>query len=1572
MDPTENNNELTLDDLQKQFLSWENIDKDRLNLWVGEATSYFNNRLHSFSEAWAAAQGLKSLLTELKAIQSSVASHGSPAPTPDEGVEAFMRVAGLIGSQEELLKIAIGVLSEELLKCKPEDAFLEQLARMTNTVRTKPGMAREWLTIGKLEKEILNNYFSKSSSRPLPERLKAWAYVGRLREIYLSPHRQTCTNISEKLKTVDPNEFRGSDLRHLAVLINECRSAGLERHAKSLIEKMGEIITARGVQELEPMFAQGDGDKKNLAETAALIVDTLAESTSLKNWEGLAWLGKNLSPFGNSPACRRVLETTIAGKFKLTQLGQLTTNNFSLEGSDSDLRHLVVLIDSYRSAGLKNYEKFLARKVGEIIAASDDKGLKPLFSPGDGDNKRFAETAALIAGGLVNSPLSDNWGTLDFLAKSLRPFPYSQACCSVLSIIAGKLNSAQLTPLTADDIPHAFSLIDSFATLPEEASFPSSGQRVMAAVMRERVLTYIFEKIASDPELLIEADKYCRMPEGEPQNQLTGHAIPHAFPLANSFAPQSEDLLLPDSVARVVANVIGEDLYGDHIPGDPAMLIAADKYGRLAEEGRRLWLPRIAGEVHRRVENFKAKTFSNEQEEREEFNRLGDLLIRLPADGYGAAKHAIAEWGRERASRWESEGPAVSYGAVGSEVQAGKRVAEEAARLEAEKALRAQEQVRREREEAAKEALEAAEKEKRLQERAAQQKLEAIERAQEQKAEQALKEGAKEATEVEAGPAAGKTGRTEDEAVEQEQRQTTKSAEDARKQPPAAEQTEETQARQGPGNSKAAGQPQRDVNKKTEEKRRRDERAKRTADEVQRAKEDEARLKQEKANKEAAEKRVAEDAKRVQAEAVRLRRENVAREAKEAEEQSKRAVRAAAAAVKSDGNSLFVERGNLLSQCLNADPAHLDNDEAALRLDVLRYASPQLERIEGIKKDTRRRFRERTAKALVIATDHVLAPGFDAAARVNSFAQIVEALGCLGKEKDIGKPAIRKIANAMSGSDLGGLLAVNSLGLVKLADQLKQFPQLAQANDTARRIWEHFSSDELSSDVIRTEDLPEWGELLWKEQPNRKEQDQSLRREMEMVTDAESPSDEQWVKIRQMIMNRTQSVAMGGNVNEAWRKLWQAQPEDMQDACVRRPWLMMYISEEAPKEVPERYDDAREKITNAQIERRKDLVVDSIQEVAAARLGKESPKETASQVSDSDALAAEKSRKASELIHVIMDALNAPPEQAVERTRKVHKLLEHWSSADLGALVQNQDWLTAIDKFVKERANSFIDLLHMPIGDARSTRFIKVIRKWLGDNDIKDLQRSLEGELPQHIELVDLVRKFYVPHGSSLPNSMKSAQTFMLEHKENLGTYAQYSFTADVFVALKAPNKTLSSFVAEQDIVHRRQGDPKGVDELLRRTLACIRKFRDDESDFVDAMRSIEAQQRALGTGREGAIALLLGHPAATQQYVGGIPWRSEIGLRTWFKNLDNSLEQCERAQPIVEAVRDALQPTDDEALALARTEAVHSRINEWMDDESNAGFNLNDVLKEHPEWPEAIGLDKWMRMRKILLHVPV
>ncbi len=911
--------EQVLEDLQKRFFSLENNDASGLMRWTLDVTSHYEKHPPPSGEAWMAAQAFKNLLTTLKAIQRSVASHNAPAPTAEEGVKALSAVAGSIRLLPELFNRAHQFILAEFVKCAPEEAFLKHLASATEMLRTTPGHALEWQTLSGLEKEVLNNYFTESSSRSLSERLKACAYyVGRLREIGSSALDKTYQEISAELVKRKPEEFGGSDLRHLASLIDTCRSAGLSRYATPLIKMVGEIITASDAQERQPLFVHGDGSKKNFEETAVLIVGTLARSSSSNNWRALALLTESLRPFPNSSACRRILS-------------------------------------------------FIAEK---------------------------------------------------------------------------KLNSPQLGQLTTHDIRPAFSLAESFARLPEALPFADT-------------------------------DGFKRL-------------------YVEQYAKKQHDLALTRIFDRIADT------------GDLKVLVEADKYCRLSEDGQQKLLPRCADAARRMVETLKQRKFENEQEESEHIDRMVTLFTNDP-ELYRAAIPLVADWGRERDRRWQQEHAAASIEPIGekwSAAQAVKRAEEEAARLEQVKARKAEEEVTR---------------------------LAQV------KARQANEEAARLAQEK-------KIRKAEEEATRLKQESVRKAEEEAAK-------LKQAEARE--------------------------------------AKEQAVKLKH-------------ENAKQAKEEQAKLKQEKAIRQAEEAEAKSKDTVRAADDATKD--NSLFNDGGKRLSECLGVDLAHLDKTEIALYLKIVNYASPLLaSEIPGINGKGRKKFRERSEKALTDAANHILASDFDAAEKINYCTQIVEALTSLGKDR--GKSAVQSIAEAISNFSQEDVLTATSLGLFKLADQLTQ---LAEGNDVVRRVWEYFSQ-ELSSDHIKPEELSQWADFLWKTQPDKKEQDQPFDRLIEIVKNADPMPEELWKDIRQMITERKQKTKSTSNLSEDWMQLRMAQSQEVQVACSFRPWLKMYLKEDA-QPIPENYNDAKEAVEHALLESRKDLVVSSIKEHAIARLGKNFPK----------------------------------------------------------------------------------------------------------------------------------------------------------------------------------------------------------------------------------------------------------------------------------------------------------------------------------------------------------------------------
>ncbi|MES2354698.1 MAG: hypothetical protein V4568_09925, partial [Pseudomonadota bacterium] len=385
--PENEKKELTLDDYRERFFSLQSVvERQR---WTLAVISYYEKSESLSGEgALKVAQELRAELEVEKEdrallellhnhIQNSAANNGDPEHTLTEGVKVFSQVAAHIKSRSDFFKRARQAILTELEKPTHDNSILEHLALVTHTLSAKRPYV-EWLDVKRLEKETLQNLFTHSSSLSLPDRLRTWTHVGRLRALNSKLFHDTCHAIGAELQKCKPDEFSGSDLRHLAVLIDTFRSAGLEKSATSLAQRVAEIVAASDASKLTPLFAPSDGDKKNFADTAALIADTLAKSTSSDNLGAFAFLAESLHPFANSPACRHSLSYIVAVKLASPRRFLPTTNYPSDEFRDSDLRHLAVLISACRSAGLEQHAKSVIKKVGEIIAAQGAKGLGSL------------------------------------------------------------------------------------------------------------------------------------------------------------------------------------------------------------------------------------------------------------------------------------------------------------------------------------------------------------------------------------------------------------------------------------------------------------------------------------------------------------------------------------------------------------------------------------------------------------------------------------------------------------------------------------------------------------------------------------------------------------------------------------------------------------------------------------------------------------------------------------------------------------------------------------------------------------------------------------------------------------------------------------------------------------------------------------------------------------------------------------------------------------------------------------------------------------------------------------------
>ncbi|HVK54201.1 MAG TPA: hypothetical protein VM532_04135, partial [Burkholderiales bacterium] len=403
MDAPENDKtDLTLDDYREQFFSLQNAEER--TRWVLAVTSYFEKNPPPSGElAWSAVLGLsaelevekedRALLESLQShIQNSIANNSDPERALAEGVKVFSEVATRIqsksvGSRPEFLKKAHQVISTELEKRVHDGSVLEHLALVSHTLSTQLPYL-EWLHIKRLEIEALRNHFTHSSSLFLPDRLRTWNHVGRLRSLDSKLFHDTCQAMGAELQKCKPDEFSGSDLRHLVVLIDTFRSAGLGRLATTLAEKVVEIVAAVDANKLKLLFAPGDGDKKNFQETALLIAGAFTEPQLPGDWPGMALLAKSFVPFAQFGDCRRLIFRPIAEK---------------------------------------------------------------------------------------------------------------------------KLQSPELGPLAADDIPHVFSLVDSFHRMSQAFPLGSSFRR-FSDELRDDALTRVFNRIGDirDPEALIEADKHCR------------------------------------------------------------------------------------------------------------------------------------------------------------------------------------------------------------------------------------------------------------------------------------------------------------------------------------------------------------------------------------------------------------------------------------------------------------------------------------------------------------------------------------------------------------------------------------------------------------------------------------------------------------------------------------------------------------------------------------------------------------------------------------------------------------------------------------------------------------------------------------------------------------------------------------------------------------------------------------------------------------------------------------------------------------------------------------------------------
>ncbi|MES2354043.1 MAG: hypothetical protein V4568_06485 [Pseudomonadota bacterium] len=1283
----------------------------------------------------------------------------------------------------------------------------------------------------------------------------------------------------------------------------------------------------------------------------------------------------------------------------------------------------------------------------------------------------------MVIGPLAKSPLSDNWGTIALLAESLRPFMNFQACRDILLVIAReKLNSPQLGQLTIDDIPHAFSLADSFTSLadsftsrPNAFPFTDGFERVAAEAMPTSVWNRVFDRIARDPDALIEADKYCRLPDGE----------------------------------------------------------------------RQKWLPHIASAAHRMVEALKQRNFANEQEESEHLDRMATLFTDdLPSDVYGAAKRSVADWGRERARRWQSEHPAASVKPVGMEwgqKQAAKRAEEEAATLEQEKATKQVEEAEAKQEEVvlpAKEeaATEAAKKAKpsenepkhptaspalesvgssstKTGKRAEQ---DVVEPAEERATEEIEKDAESVTTAKRAKEEEARQEETEP-AEEQSAKNIEKKAESVtttmRAEKPAERSVNEQEALQdstsqstaavasvGPAAETPSAVQLANLTKQENEKRKQEAHAKRVKEEQVRREQAEAAKR---AKKAAAERKREEEARRAKEEKEKREQEEAAKHA-EMIRQSKDTVRAAANTL---DDNFFNDGGESLSKLLRVvDFAHLDEAGRTLYLDVLSHACDKLtSTITNINKKTRKKLRIDSAKALTKATNDTLTSDFDVAKKIEHCTRILNALGKF--EKELGQRAVQSIANAFAEIYQGDSLTeagpkrlfdlLGSLGpwrdakdcrtveaiivnhgnpadgsltaeyyvaylhphwetaplsdrldkwldaisrastlseaneeavcqtiadslaktqladkdlqtadpitLLGLASRLKSFPQ---CNDTLRSVWEHLSSEKLSLGRIRLEDLSTYAALLWDRQPDKLAEDQSAQDNIETVQNAAAIPKKVWLKVREMIV-AGKRTAPANITSEEWERLLERQLKDVKDTCDASPWLMAYINKNAPS-IPGSYNETRDTLTNSLISKRKREILDAITEFSHARLAETLPGETAPITPDSEASTdlegekppvpqpssftseAKKSAETGELILAITTALSANGKKAVKATHKVHKLIEkNWSddknrpdyaSAGL-SLIDDARWPKALSELLEKRLSNFRDLLRIPIDDQRSDKFNRALGNYFKDEReerlrVNGLRESMQHEPPQHIELMDLVRKFCNDRNYS-PGSVADAQEYMLKESDQLRAHTLQNLTAHFFKTLNTPNKTLAASVEDLDIVKRREADMDGVRQLVRLTDS----FQVDSSGSENyaarsAAQELRNQQRAMGIGNEDAQALCLRHPAVKDAYrqTQKPKWLNEQGLATIFQALDVRVAGLERIKQVgdrfIEVFRAAMGTKDqDEAMALANE--LRGIMKEWDDAGNNADWD--EILTTHPEWPDAANQMLDFRVRKSL-----